>query len=75
MKKATCKSCKKKFQIKEIYTIQQFQYRKEPTYKWSLEFMGKLGIGEWDSLCESCVKAFAKKSIESWKNLKKENII
>ena len=75
MKKAYCKNCKKKFQIKEIYTIQQFQYRKEPNYKWSLEFMNKLGIGEWDSLCESCVTVFAKKSLDSWKNLEKESII
>ena len=75
MKKPSCKSCKKIIQIKEVYTIQQFQYRKDPTYQWSLEFMKKIGIGEWDSLCESCVLTFAKKSLNYWKNSKKEIII
>jgi len=46
MKNAQCKKCLKKFQQKEIFIIQQFQYRKIPTYKWSLDFFKKLGIDE-----------------------------
>ena len=44
MKNAQCKKCLNKFLEKDIYTIQQFQYRKEPTYKWSIDFFKKLGI-------------------------------
>ena len=38
MKNAQCKKCLKKFNEKDIYTIQQFQYRKEPTYEWTKKF-------------------------------------
>ena len=72
MKNAQCKNCLNKFHKKDIYTIQQFQYRKEPTYKWSLEFFEKLGIGEWDSFCEGCIKSHAKKSKDAWGKLKEK---
>ena len=41
-KKVKCKKCLNKFYQKEIYTIQQFQYKKEPKYKWVLVFFKKL---------------------------------
>ena len=41
MKNAQCKKCLKKFFEKEIYTIQQFQYREKPPYKWSLDYFKK----------------------------------
>jgi len=69
MKNAQCKKCLKYFKEKEIYTIQQFQYRKIPTYKESLNFFRKIGIDEWDSLCEKCVNDLAKTSLESWKKV------
>lgn len=55
------------FKEKEIYTIQQFQYRKIPTYRWSLDYFEKIGIGEWDSLCEKCINELGKKSLNFWK--------
>ena len=58
-----------KFFEKDIYTIQQFQYRKEPPYKWSLEYFKKLEIDEWDSFCEKCLLEYSKESFDSWKNL------
>ncbi|MDC4230799.1 MAG: hypothetical protein M8319_00515 [Nitrosopumilus sp.] len=70
MKNAQCKKCLNKFLEKNIYTIQQFQYRKSPTYKWSLEFFEKLGIGEWDSFCENCIMFYSKKSEEFWEKSK-----
>ena len=70
MKSAQCKNCLKKFYQKDIYTIQQFQYRKEPPYGWSLTYFKKLGIGEWDSLCEQCIMGYSKQSYEFWKNQK-----
>jgi len=51
MKNAQCKKCLNKFKEKDIYTIQQFQYRKNPPYKWTKEFFRTLEIGEWDSFC------------------------
>ena len=66
MKNAQCKKCLNKFQEKEIYTIQQFQYRKEPTYKWSVSFFKELGIDEWDSFCEKCITEYASNSKKSW---------
>ena len=54
-----------KFHEKDIYTIQQFQYRKESTYKWSLEFFNKLGIDEWDSFCEQCLMYYSKESSDA----------
>ena len=59
-----------KFFKKDIYTIQQFQYRKKPTYKWSLEFFEKLKIDEWDLFCEECIIFYSKKSNDAWKKLK-----
>ena len=70
MKNAQCKKCLNKFSEKNIYTIQQFQYRKEPTYQWSLEFFEKLGINEWDSFCEKCIMIYSKKSNDIWEKLK-----
>ncbi len=70
MKNAQCKKCLNKFSEKDIYTIQQFQYRKEPTYQWSLEFFGKLGINEWDLFCEKCIMIYSKKSNDIWEKSK-----
>ena len=70
MKNAQCKKCLNKFYEKEIYTIQQFQYRKEPSYKWSVEYFKKLGITEWDSFCEKCISDYSKESEREWKDLK-----
>ena len=67
MKNAQCKKCLNKFFEKDIYTIQQFQYRKEPPYKWSLEYFKKLDIDEWDSFCEKCLLEYSKESLEAWK--------
>ena len=68
MKNAQCKKCLNEFFEKDIYTIQQFQYRKEPPYKWSLEYFKKLNIGEWDSFCEKCLLEYSKESLEVWKS-------
>ena len=70
MRNAQCKKCLNKFSEKDIYTIQQFQYKKEPTYQWSLEFFEKLGINEWDSFCEKCIMIYSKKSNEIWEKSK-----
>lgn len=70
MKNAQCKKCLNKFFEKDIYTIQQFQYRKEPTYKWSLEFFRKLEIDKWDSFCEKCIMYYFKKSNDAWEKSK-----
>ena len=66
MKNAQCTRCLNKFEEKNIYTIQQFQYRKDPNYKWTIEFLKKQKIGEWDSLCEDCVKHYAAISSDAW---------
>jgi len=68
MKNAQCKKCLNKFHEKDIYTIQQFQYREEPSYDWSLGFFKKMGIDEWDSFCEECIMFYSKKSNNTWKN-------
>ena len=68
MKNAQCKKCLNKFFEKDIYTIQQFQYRKEPPYSWTLEYFKKLMIGEWDSFCEKCLIEYSKESFEVWKS-------
>ena len=68
MKSAQCKKCLDKFQEKDIYTIQQFQYRKEPSYDWSLNYFKKLGIDEWDSFCEKCINEYADKSKKDWES-------
>ena len=70
MRNARCKQCLNKFYEKEIYTIQQFQYRKDPPYKWSQLFFEKLGIDEWDSFCEKCMAFQADKSMKAWKESK-----
>ena len=70
MKNAQCKKCLNKFHEKEIYTIQQFQYRKEPTYEWSLVFFEKSGINEWDSFCEKCMTLHSNESKTSWEKSK-----
>lgn len=66
MKNAQCKRCLNKFQEKEIYTIQQFQYRKVPSYGWTKEFLDMLKITEWDSFCEDCVKYYGEVSNNVW---------
>ena len=67
MKNAQCKKCLNKFFEKDIYTIQQFQYRDKPPYDWSLEYFKKLNIGEWDSFCEKCLLEYSKESFDAWK--------
>lgn len=62
MKNALCKKCLNKFYEKDIYTIQQFQYRQDPSYKETLDFFKKLGIDEWDSFCHQCITEYAQKS-------------
>jgi hypothetical protein len=71
MKNAQCKKCLNKFLKKNIYTIQQFQYRKDPSYKWSLNYFKKLEIDEWDSFCEKCIMNYSKESQKVWDNVKK----
>lgn len=65
MRNAQCKRCLNMFYEKEIYTIQQFQYRKEPSYEWSRVFFEKLGISEWDSFCEKCMSFHADESMKA----------
>ena len=71
-KNAQCKKCLKKFYQKEIYTIQQFQYKKQPKYKWALNFFKKSGINEWDSFCEKCVTIYSKELDDAWNNKKSQ---
>ena len=71
MKNAQCKKCLNKFLKKNIYTIQQFQYRKNPSYKWSLNYFKKLEIDEWDSFCEKCIMNYSKESQKVWNKVKK----
>lgn len=68
MKNAQCKKCLNKFQKKDIYTIQQFQYRKQPSYDGSRNYFKRLQIDEWDSFCENCIKEYADESKKAWKN-------
>jgi hypothetical protein len=70
MRNAQCKRCQNKFYEKEIYTIQQFQYRKEPSYEWSQAFFEKSGTGEWDSFCEKCMVFHANESMKAWEESK-----
>ncbi len=65
-KNAQCKRCLNKFKEKEIYTIQQFQYRKSPTYDWTKDFFNALEITEWDSFCEECIHYYGKISNAVW---------
>ena len=71
-KNIQCKECLNKFYQKEIYTIQQFQYKKEPKYKWSLVFFKKLKIDEWDSFCEECILSYSKKLDDVWNKQKSQ---
>ncbi len=70
MKNAQCEKCLNKFYQKDIYTIQQFQYRKLPSYKWSVKYFKKLGITEWDSFCETCMLDYLKESKKKWNEAK-----
>ena len=71
-KNAKCNKCLKKFYQKDIYTIQQFQYKKEPNYQWTLKFFNKLKIGELDSFCEKCVKEYSDQLDKAWNNQKSQ---
>ena len=66
MKNAQCKRCLNKFYEKEIYTIQQFQYRKQPPYEWTVKYFETQKITEWDSFCEECMAFFSKESEKKW---------
>jgi hypothetical protein len=72
-KNAQCKKCLNNFYQKDIYTIQQFQYKEEPKYKWSVNFFKKLEIDEWDSFCEGCIRFYSRKLDHAW-NVEKRNI-
>jgi hypothetical protein len=73
MKNAQCKRCLNKFKEKEIYTIQQFQYRKLPSYDWTKQFLEMLKIGEWDSFCEECIWYYGEISNDVWLKYCKTN--
>jgi hypothetical protein len=73
-KNAQCKKCLNKFYQKEIYTIQQFQYKEQPKYKWILDFFSKLEINEWDSFCENCIKEYSNKLDNAWSDQKDQVI-
>jgi len=60
------------FHQKDIYTIQQFQYKKEPNYQWTLEFFEQLKIGEWDSFCEKCIKEYSNQLDNAWNDQKSQ---
>ncbi len=72
MKNAQCKKCLNKFNEKDIYTIQQFQYKEQPKYKWTLNFFNGLKISEWDSFCENCIRSYSKELDNAWNNQKDE---
>ena len=69
-KNAQCKKCLNKFYQKEIYTIQQFQYKEHPKYNWILKFFNELQINEWDSFCENCIRKYSKEVDDAWNNQK-----
>ena len=73
-KNAQCKKCLNKFYQKEIYTIQQFQYKEQTKYKWTLDFFSNLEINEWDSFCENCIKEYSMKLDNAWSNQKDQVI-
>tara|TARA_B110000438_G_scaffold30780_1_gene30223 strand:+ start:325 stop:558 length:234 start_codon:yes stop_codon:yes gene_type:complete len=73
-KNAQCKKCLKKFYKKDIYTIQQFQYKEQPKYRWILNFFKKLRINEWDSFCEKCILIYSKKLDDEWNNQKSQGL-
>ena len=66
--KIPCTRCQKSFLEKDIYTIQQFQYRKKPSYEWSLKYFEKLNIDEWTSFCQDCMLILKEKSHDSYLN-------
>ena len=70
MKNVHCTRCTRKCHEKDIYTIQQLQYRKDPSYGWSVEFL-QSKVSEWDSLCEDCVRHYANISFNAWQKRKK----
>jgi len=71
-KNIQCKECLNKFYQKEINTIQQFQYKEEPKYRWTLGFFKKLKIDEWDSFCEECIMIYSKKLDDAWNKQKSQ---
>ena len=71
-KNIQCKECLNKCYQKEIYTIQQFQYKEEPKYKWTLEFFKKSKIDEWDSFCEKCIRIYSIELDNAWNNQKSQ---
>jgi len=71
-KNVQCKKCLNKFHQKEIYTIQQFQYKKQPKYEWTLKIFNQLQIDEWDSFCEECIMMYSKKLDDAWQNQKSQ---
>ena len=71
-KNVQCKKCLNKFYQKEIYTIQQFQYKKQPKYEWTLKFFNQLQVDEWDSFCEECIMMYSKKLDDAWQNQKSQ---
>ena len=73
-KNVQCKKCLNKFYQKEIYTIQQFQYKEQPNYKWTLVFFKKLEITERDSFCENCIREYSKKLDNVW-NSQKDQVL
>lgn len=68
--KIQCKKCSNQFHQKNIYTIQQFQYRKEPTYDWTITYFRKLKITEWDPFCEKCMLEYSKDLKKLWDEAK-----
>ena len=74
IKNAQCKKCLNKFYQKEIYTIQQFQYKEQPKYKWTLNFFSNLEINEWDSFCENCITEYSKEVDDVW-NSQKDQVL
>ena len=55
---------------KKSIQFNNFKYRKEPPYQWSIEYFQNQGITEWDSFCEECMGTYAKESIKVWKKSK-----
>lgn len=73
MKDAKCTRCLKKFSERDIYTIQQFQYRKIPSYEWTRKFFADHNIGEWDSFCEQCILYHKQDSYDEYLKATPEN--
>lgn len=58
----------KKFREKEIYTIQQYQYKEKIPYEWVLKYFKKLSVGEWDSFCDNYLTIHDKELVRAWRN-------